>query len=82
MYKGSNIQNRTKEKATIPSKTERINSNVKTQEHPQVYIMGKYNLHFATDREHDMRSMLQLALASDVAGKTAAIICLEVVCIH
>ena len=39
--------------------------------------MGKYDLHFATDREHDMRSMLQLALASDVAGKTAAIICPE-----
>ena len=39
--------------------------------------MPKYHLHFATDKEHDMRSMLQLALASDVAGKTAAIICPE-----
>ena len=37
--------------------------------------MPKYHLHFATDKEHDMRSMLQLALATDVVGKAAAIIC-------
>ena len=37
--------------------------------------MPKYHLHFATDKEDDMRSMLQLALATDMTGKTAAIIC-------
>ena len=37
--------------------------------------MPKYHLHKATDNEEDMRSMLQLALAKDIAGKTAAIIC-------
>ena len=37
--------------------------------------MPKYHLHFATDKEDDMASMLQLALATDMAGKTAAIYC-------
>ena len=41
----------------------------------QVYVMPKYHLHFLRDREDDMRSMLQLALATDAVGKTAAIIC-------